>query len=91
MGDTYKVRIFVLKRRLDEEIRLLDRNSTDCNRHTRAVRQLPVAPHHQRNVANRTVIDYNRYCGLYPRHQEEPGLLVDCCSHLFSNRLHAFL
>ena len=60
MGDTYKVRIFVLKRRLDEEIRLLDRNSTDCNRHTRAVRQLPVAPHHQRGADNGTVINYNR-------------------------------
>ena len=46
MGDTYKVRIFVLKRRLDEEIHLLDRNSTDRNRHNGAVRQLPVAPHH---------------------------------------------
>ena len=91
MGDTYKVRIFALKRRLDEEIRLLDRNSTNRNRHNGAVRQLPAAPHHQRGADDGTVIDYNRCSRLYPRHQEEPGLLVDCCCHLLCNRLHTLL
>lgn len=61
---------------IDEEIRVLDRNSADCSRNNSVANQLPVAPHHQRNVANRTIIDYNRYCVLHTRHQAFQQLLT---------------